>query len=194
MTLQNQRQQDAQHAQQMAPYTAEIYQQVFPGVQILTAKDAFADAIAARGLAGQADRIAEMLDRDFAIDKVLRLPNGATFSVQEKIRRHYAMQYMDFTQEYRNGVGTEHEDAGEWFKLNAQLYFYGWSNETNDAIPKWAIIDIVKYKMLVQEAGSLVAIGQHRQNRAHGSADFYAIPIASLEPAFIASSPGLTNS
>lgn len=193
MSLQSQRQQDAQYAQQMAPYTAAIYQQVFPGVEILTASDAFADAIAARGLTGQASRIAEMLDRDFAIDKVLRLPSGATISVQEKVRRPYAMQYMDFTQEYHNGVGTSHEDLGEWFKLNAQLYFYGWGNETNDAIDHWAIIDILKYKLLVQEAGGLDQMGTLRQNYAHGSANFYAIPIASLEPAFIDSSPGLTN-
>ena len=127
----------------------------------MTARDAFAESIRAYGLEAEAGKIAEWLDRDLAIDKVLKLPDGATFTVQEKVRRHYATQYMDFTQEYLNGAGTEYENLGEWFKLNAQLYFYGWSNEEENAIPKWAIIDIVQYKRLVADAGGL------DQNRRH---------------------------
>lgn len=186
-----QRQQDAEHARVMAPYTAEIYGQVFPGVEILTVEEAFSESIQARGLGTAASQIAEMLDRDFAIDKVLRLPSGATFTVQEKVRRHRYLEYGDFTQEFMNGVGTDYEDRGEWFKLSPQLYFYGWSNQANDGLSEWAIINVVKYKLLVEEAGGLDLIGTLQQNRTHGSANFYAIPIASLEPAFIDSSQGL---
>ena len=186
-----QRQADEQHSIRMAPYIAEIYEQTFPGVQILTARDAFAESIRAYGLEAEAGKIAEWLDRDLAIDKVLKLPDGATFTVQEKVRRHYATQYMDFTQEYLNGAGTEYENLGEWFKLNAQLYFYGWSNEEENAIPKWAIIDIVQYKRLVADAGGLDRIGDIQQNHRHGTANFFAIPIQKMAPSFIAQSPGL---
>ena len=155
MTLQRQREWDAEFAEQMAPYTAKIYQRVFPGAQILTARQAFGAAFVARGLHSLSAQLTEMLDRDFAIDKVLRLPGGETFTVQEKVRRNRFVRYMDFTQEYKNGADTPNEEPGEWFKLSAQLYFYGWANATDDGIKEWAIIDVVQYKRLVAGRGGL---------------------------------------
>ena len=63
------------------------------------------------------------------------------------------MRWLDFTQEFKNAVGTKHESNGEWFKLGAQLYFYGWASADETEFSKWVILDIAKYKILVEQAG-----------------------------------------
>ncbi len=127
-----------------------------------------------------------VLDKEFGIDTLAVLPSGQWLSIQEKYRRHAALRYLDFTQEYMNAEGTKHEAPGEWFKLGAQLYFYGWATEDESGFAKWVILDVAKYKLLVERAGGLSAVGIKRQNRQHGRASFFAIPIKRLEPAFIA--------
>lgn len=86
-----------------------------------------------------------------------------------------------------NAAGTEHETEGEWFHLAAQLYFYGWANPKEDGFAAWAILDVVRYKMLVEEAGGLDRIGRLQRNTERGRANFYAIPMETLRPAIIRS-------
>jgi hypothetical protein len=85
-----------------------------------------------------------------------------------------------------NAVGTQYEAPGEWFKLGAQLYFYGWANETETGFEKWAILDVAKYKTIVEESGGLGELGSFKRNRVHGAASFYAIPIRTLRHSFLA--------
>lgn len=126
-----------------------------------------------------------ILDKEFGIDSLIHLPSDQWISIQEKYRRNYALQWLDFTQEYKNAAGTEFENDGEWFKLGAQIYFYGWANKAEDDFEKWALIDIAKYKMIVERAGGLDKIGTIGQNKKHGKASFYNIPIMNLKDAFI---------
>ena len=164
---------DEQFQLQMRPAAIRIYQELFPGSRVAHLE----------GEQGQA----HPLDAELGIDALIRMTRGQNLSVQEKFRRHSYMGYWDFTQEYRNAVGTPHEEPGEWFKLAAQVYFYGWANAAGTDFAAWALIDIAKYKMLVEQAGGLGNIGTHKQNRRHGSADFYAIPIGKLAPAILVS-------
>lgn len=135
-----------------------------------------------------------VLDQAYGVDMELVMPSGQTFTVQEKFRRHKFLvepnlqvepPTPDFTQEFKNAAGTEQETDGEWFHLAAQFYFYGWASEDCSRFEKWVILDVPKYKMLVEERGGLSAIGELFQNDAHGRASFYAIPVTRLWDAWL---------
>ena len=127
-------------------------------------------------------------DDHFAIDTVLELRNGGIVTAQQKCRRYsYFLRYRDFTQEFMNAAGTIYESRGEWFHLASQIYFYGWANQAENGLVAWLLLDVVKYKMLVEQAGGLDKVGTLQKNRVHGSASFYSIPMSVLRPAFIAS-------
>ena len=129
-----------------------------------------------------------VLDKEFGIDTLGTLPSGQWVSIQEKYRSNAFLtgpnrirpHCPDFTQEFRNAVGTEHEHDGEYFHLGAQLYFYGWGNSGATAFEAWFILDIPKYKLWVENAGGLASVGKLFQNRRCGSASFFAIPIDRL--------------
>jgi len=172
----------------MRAHAEAVYTGLFPGCEV---KDLRAEGVSVH-----------VLDQHFGIDTLATFATGQWVSIQEKYRTY---QYLantrwrvdprcpDFTQEYMNAVGTAHEAPGEWFKLGAQLYFYGWASEDESRFEKWFLMDIARYKLLVEERGGLAAIGELKQNNRHGRASFYAIPIDSLRPAWVATSdtPGL---
>jgi hypothetical protein len=113
-------------------------------------------------------------------------------TVQEKVRRANTWKYVtrhdvepEFTQEYKNAVGTTHEEPGEWFHLWAQLYFFGWCSPTSPGLAAWLLMDVVRYKILVYYTGGLSKMGIFRKNRKHGAATFYAIPVSALRKAII---------
>lgn len=158
--------------QKMKPAALRIYRKVFPGCDL---EDLREDGVRVH-----------VLDREFGIDSLIAMPSQQWISLQEKYRTHDALKYGDFTQEYMNGAGTKHESPGEWFKLGAQLYFYGWANRNETDFEYWFLMDIAKYKILVEDSGGLDKIGVLRHNRKHGSANFYAIPAKRLESCFVA--------
>ena len=159
--------------QKMVTHANSIYQMVFPGCVI----DRLSDK----------RDTAHPLDRHFGIDTILRLPSGAYLTLQEKYRDHTVLERFgaDFTQEWKNAYQTEFENDGEWFHLAAQIYFYGWANPTYTGFAKWLILDIPKYKLLVEDAGGLDAIGRLKVNKEHGRAAFYAIPVKRIKHAII---------
>ena len=81
----------------------------------------------------------------------------------------------DFTQEYRNAVGTQYEAPGEWFHLNAELYFFGWATSDESGLAKWVLLHIPRYKRLIEEAGGLDRIGKLR-NRTRPAARRVSTP------------------
>lgn len=134
-----------------------------------------------------------VLDKEFGVDTLLTLGSGQWLSIQEKYRkpefltdRRYRADYRcpDFTQEYMNGAGTSHEAPGEWFKLGAQLYFYGWATPEWDGFAAWVLMNIPRYKLIVEQAGGLERLGILKPNRRHGSANFYCIPVRKLRKAW----------
>lgn len=155
----------------MRPYALSIYQRIFPGCYL-------------EDLREQGVRV-HVLDREFGIDSLIHLPSAQWISIQEKYRTFDNLKYGDFTQEYKNAVGTPYESEGEWFKLGAQLYFYGWANRQEDGFAKWLLLDIARYKCLVERLGGLDKVGTIRQNCRYGRASFYAIPIEKLKPAIL---------
>lgn len=164
-------QNDIKFQELMRPAALKIYSKIFPGCHI---EDLRAEGVKVH-----------ILDKEFGIDSLIHFPNQQWISIQEKYRRNSALKYLDFTQEYKNAVGTQYEANGEWFKLGAQLYFYGWADELEWDFARWVILDIAKYKLLVEQAGGLSRIGNLKQNREHGRASFFAIPIDRLKDAIL---------
>ena len=160
-----------QFQQRMKPAALHIYHRIWPGCTVEDLRE--------QGLK------VHVLDKEFGIDALIHFASGQWMSIQEKYRTHDAMKYGDFTQEYMNGEGTQHESPGEWFTLGAQLYFYGWTNEVETDFEKWVILDVARYKLLVERGGGLARMGTKRQNQQHGRASFYAIPLERLQPAFL---------
>lgn len=166
----------------LRPYVVNVYRDLFKACTVQDLK--------------RTNGNPHILDRMFGIDTVITLSSGATMTVQEKCRENLALTARhlrvesycpDFTQEYRNAAGTPHESDGEWFHLAAQLYFYGWATAQADGLAAWVLLDVLRYKLIVERAGGLGALGIKRNNTAHGRATFYAIPVERLRPAFLAS-------
>lgn len=129
---------------------------------------------------------AHVLDKEFGIDALLHLSENQWVSIQEKYRSHYHLvHYGDFTQEYKNAAGTPYESNGEWFQLGAQLYFYGWANESETDFERWILLDIARYKLTVERQGGLAKVGTLKHNKRHGRASFYAIPLERLDKAIL---------
>lgn len=159
-----------QFQMKMKPAALAIYQRIFPGSTIEDLREHGVNV--------------HILDKEFGVDALWHLESGQWISIQEKYREHAALSFLDFTIEYKNAVGTYYESKGEWFKLGAQLYFYGWANKDNTGFEKWAILDIPRLKQWIELHGGLEAVGVLNQNKKHGKASFYAIPIQDLEPCF----------
>lgn len=133
------------------------------------------------------------LDKKLAIDIVLMLPTGAEpITFQTKVRdsellhnpnRQVQPPCPDFTQEYMNAFGTNWEEEGEWFHLHADYYLYAWEAQSKGELAEWLILDIPRYKQLVENKGGLDSIGIRRLNRTHGRALFYCIPVSRLAAA-----------
>jgi hypothetical protein len=164
----------------MRSHAVAIYQRLFPGCVVVDLRENGVDV--------------HVLDKEFGVDTLVLLPSGQWISVQEKYRNHEflvneRLQVLrgvpDFTQEYKNAYGTPTESDGEWFKLGAQLYFYGWANSDASGFEKWVLLDIAKYKMLIESLGGLDAVGEPKMNYKHGRAMFYAIPVTRLRDAFV---------
>lgn len=157
----------------MKPAALKIYSKIFPDCELKDLRE--------RGV-----RV-HILDKEFGIDSLINLKSRQWISIQEKYRTYYYYKTFgaDFTQEYFNAVGTIYENPGEWFSLGAQIYFYGWADEKEENFFKWALIDIVKYKIIVEKAGGLEKFGKLQQNIKHGSSNFYSFPIKKIKNAFI---------
>lgn len=164
--------QDLAFERRMRPAVEHIFQQLFPECEVVYTRE---------------DSDLQQLDNFFAVDTILTLPSGQIITAQQKCRRHRYLEFGDFTQEYMNAAGTEHETPGEWFRLAAQLYFYGWANPNEDGFAAWVILDVIQYKMLVEREGGLEQIGQLNWNVERGRANFYAIPVDTLRPTFVGS-------
>jgi hypothetical protein len=127
-----------------------------------------------------------VLDKEFGVDLILRLVTGAILTVQEKFRENKWLHCMEFTQEIENATGTQYQSDGEWYKFVANVYLYGWESENIGSFAKWAMLDVLHYKLIVEAAGGLHRLGTLQHNDKYGKASFYAIPIMKLANCFIA--------
>mgnify|MGYP003120283745 CR=1 FL=1 len=117
------------------------------------------------------------MDINFSIDTIIRFPNGSVLNLQEKSRQNTWLSKNEYTiqlfKDYKN------EGKGEWFKLMAQFYFYGFANKESNGYSKYYIlnvgvlrlalnsIDITKYPLM--------------NNKEPLKSNFYCIPFKTIE-------------
>lgn len=116
----------------------------------------------------------DILDKDLGIDSIIVFKNGSIISFQEKTRRFENIQYNDFTFEYYNNPLTK--EKGEWFKLLAQFYFYGYMNKKENKYLKYFIINISILRLAINTISLKVLTEKIKQNNLHGKANFITIP------------------
>ena len=165
----------------LRPYVLQVYRSLFPGSRYQPMEE-----LGDTGL---------MFDKNWGVDGFICTASLRCWVVQSKCRRHDFLterRYQvisgipDFTQEFMNAAGTQYEAPGEWFHLNAELYFFGWATSDESGLAKWLLLDIPRYKAIVEAAGGLAKIGRLQQNKAGGKASFYAIPVTRLRDAWLA--------
>jgi len=163
----------------MRPAAEHVYQVIWPGSRIENLRENGVNV--------------HTLDKHFAIDALLHLPSRQWISIQEKYRENYYLKWKDFTQEYKNACGTQYESEGEWAKLGAQLYFYGWANVAETDFEDWYLLDILKYKIIVERNGGIEKMGRLQHNKQHGKASFYGISFEKLKDAVFLSKATLPS-
>jgi len=113
-----------------------------------------------------------------AIDTVLTFNDGTVITLQEKSRRNfYYDRYGEiFTFEYYNDPRVKEE--GEWFKLAAQLYFYGFVNAGENGYYKFWLLDVAKLRLCLTRRVGIAQLEREylRYNKAPAKANFFAIP------------------
>lgn len=119
------------------------------------------------------------MDIELAIDTHLTFIDGSVITFQEKsIKSELYYKYGEcFTFEYYNDPKTK--DEGEWFKLAAQLYFYGIADVKTKTYCKYYIINIVKLRTGLMNKFTIKELESRkylRYNPPPAKANFFAIP------------------
>lgn len=121
------------------------------------------------------------MDIHLSIDTHLRFKNGSVLTFQEKTRKNYFLKYNDFTFEYYNDPIIK--DEGEWFKLAAQLYFYGYANKDETGYDKFWILNVTKLRARLMQNYTIEEMEKKwlKNNHPPAKANFFAIPFCVLE-------------
>ena len=143
-----------------------IYHQIFPTITTISRANEvqfYAEEIS--GLA--------LLDKELGIDTIIRFENGSFLTLQEKCRRYNNLSFNDFTFEYYNDPYVK--SVGEWFKLAAQLYFYGYTNQEETDICKYFILNIPEFRLFLLQYDTEKIKQKLEKNTKHGRANFLCI-------------------
>lgn len=121
------------------------------------------------------------MDKEMAIDTHLKFYDGAVITFQEKTLRHTKLSFNQFTFEYYND--PEKKDEGEWFKLAAQLYFFGYANKQKTGYLKYWVVCIAKLRDELLRKYDIEELERRflRQNHPPAKANFFAIPFSIIE-------------
>jgi hypothetical protein len=117
-----------QHSLKMRPACDRVISHVF---------DVPADTIERFGK----DHPLAILDRNFAIDMRIQLPNGSHLTGQEKTLRFREYKYRTFTLEFYQNRYTR--EPGEFFHIASQFYLHGYADESGEHFIEWKIINIL---------------------------------------------------
>jgi len=128
----------------------------------------------------QDDKKLLFMDIELSIDTHLTFFNGSVLTFQEKTLRYTKQRFNQFTFEYYNDPRTKEE--GEWFKLAAQLYFFGYANKNESGYDKFWILNVAKLRTRLMSKYNMDDMHKFlRHNKPPARANFFAIPFEALE-------------
>lgn len=129
-------------------------------------------------------------DKYLGVDTILRLQNGASISIQEKLRNSKVLNTYPPTLciELINICASNEEATrnGEWFYAVPQLYFVGYVNVLTGNIIEWYLIDTAKLKLMFANKTLEELKKKYLQkNVSPKRATFLAIPINDITKSVI---------
>ena len=116
-----------------------------------------------------------VLDREFAIDVTIKMPNGMVLNGQEKFLSHKYLSYLSLTVEYMQNASTE--EQGDWFKLAPQFYTCAYFNETGSDFDKYVIVDWAQ--MVLGSNTGLINWRYNKNKDGHARASFKYVQLVS---------------
>lgn len=118
------------------------------------------------------------LDRDFGIDALLSLEDGAVVSFQEKTLRFSKRQFKTYNIEYMSDPDVP--ILGEWFYGLYQFYFLGYATEDCKGYHQYWIIDMARVRLHLSLKLGIEHLKQNylKVNRPPAKANFFAIPLS----------------
>ena len=116
------------------------------------------------------------LDKELGLDTIITLSNGSILTLQEKTLQYSKKHFQQFTFEYYNDPKTK--EVGEWFKLAAQFYFFGYANKEKNGYFQYLILNIPLLSLFLNGKNLENYL---RFNLPPAKANFYAIPFKKLD-------------
>ena len=138
----------------MNPHCNDIYYKVFNATSIKRTQDT-------------------PLDMEFAIDVIVKLPNGSQLTGQEKALSYSYSKYNTFTMEFYQNRSTK--EQGEFFKIASQFYLSGYINHSLNGFASWKIIDMPRLMLWINSVYNLEQL-ELKSIPSSGLASFIAIP------------------
>jgi len=138
----------------MIPHCNEIYYKVFNATSVKRTQDT-------------------PLDMEFAIDVIVKLPNGSQLTGQEKALSYSYSKYNTFTMEFYQNRSTK--EQGEFFKIASQFYLSGYINHSLNGFASWKIIDMPRLILWINSVYNLEQL-ELKSIPSSGLASFIAIP------------------
>ncbi len=170
MTRKSSKWPEKEFEEKMRPLIDDIYRQIF-GSKLIAIARSVRDSDNERTL---------FMDIELAIDTHLTFADGSVLTFQEKTLKNSKKRYQSFTFEYYNDPKAK--DRGEWFKLAAQLYYFGYANAQETGYDQWLVLDIAKLRTEMMKGFTIKEIEKKylRTNRKPSKANFFAIPFTIL--------------
>lgn len=163
---------DKDFEERMRPHIDAIYKGLFNGrLEIIKRCDRN----------GNESKKMLLMDMEMAIDTHLTFYDGSVLTFQEKTLRHYQRKWKQFTFEYYNDPKTR--DKGEWFKLAAQLYFFGYANKEETGYSSFWILNVAKLRTRLMSRFTIEEMERRflKHNKPPAKANFFAIPFSIIE-------------
>lgn len=122
-----------------------------------------------------------ILDQQFHIDVIVKMPNNSTLTGQEKTLSNKFYKYRTFTMEFYQNRFTK--EYGEFFKIASQFYLHGYSDITGYKFTEWYIFDIFKLIDWLKDFGEHTLAKKTRPSTS--LACFLPIPYDKIPQQFI---------
>ena len=114
-----------------------------------------------------------LLDKEFATDVKIRMPNGMILLGQEKFLSRYYAWYQSVTVEYEQNQFTGEE--GDWFKLGVQFYFVGYCTENESGFAPWIMLNWPSVVLLTNDSKIIWRQNKNNDGRAKASFRYYSM-------------------
>lgn len=115
-----------------------------------------------------------ILDTNFHIDGKIILPNGSTVTMQEKALSNKFYKFKTFTMEFYQNRNTK--EKGEFFKIAAQIYLHGYSDETEVKFIEYHILKVFDLIIWLNNKYTILELEQNMRNSGGSYATFISIP------------------